>query len=134
MYRQLSILTSIDISGILTAIDTRAAWTGPGEGEIEVLYALYASSWSSALEDPTAERDRFHRVTLQEARFATERHSPDGRVSEPAGLVDRIRKAIGLAPAEIDLVFGGNIERLLGGFTPAARAGAAQPYAGRRAP
>jgi predicted TIM-barrel fold metal-dependent hydrolase len=39
---------------------------------------------------------------------------------------------IGLAPAEIDLVFGGNIERLLGGFTPAARADAGRPLAKRR--
>lgn len=68
------------------------------------MYALYASHWPTSLEDPTEERDRYHRIALHEARIASEWSSTASRRSQPAGILDRVRQAIGLAPAAPECV------------------------------
>jgi len=66
------------------------------------MFAMYANGWPSAIEDPTDERDRYHRIALHEARIASDWSAAASRRSEAAGLLDRVRRAIGIAPAQPD--------------------------------
>ena len=64
------------------------------------MFAMYASGWPSALEDPTGARELEHRIALYEARIATDWQSGGTQRPQSAGLVDRIRQAVGIAPAQ----------------------------------
>jgi hypothetical protein len=64
------------------------------------MFALYASSWSSTLEDQIDERDLQHRLALREARIATASSLRAEPQSPRAGLIERIRTSVGLAPAQ----------------------------------
>jgi hypothetical protein len=68
------------------------------------MYALYATAWTTPPEDPTEERNRFHRIALHEARIASDWRTTASREARPAGLLDRVRAAIGIAPAQADCV------------------------------
>jgi hypothetical protein len=63
------------------------------------MFAMYANGWSSALENPVDERERIQRLVLAEARAASDWHASNGGVHEAEGLLDRVRRAIGIAPA-----------------------------------
>lgn len=68
------------------------------------MFAMYANGWSSALENPIDERDRFQRVALEEARFASERHATDSRRGDSNEILAAVRRFVGLAPAAADCV------------------------------
>jgi hypothetical protein len=94
----LSILTSIDIRGILMGIDKRAD-DDPRKGDQPIMFALSAGVWPVNREDPTEIRDRYHRVAMHEAQVAADAREPAARPSGRS-LADRVRLAIGLAPSE----------------------------------
>ena len=57
-----------------------------------------STSWPIVAEPASADRDRFHRIALHEARIATERH--ETQADAPAGLVDRLIAAFRREPVE----------------------------------
>lgn len=65
---------------------------------------MYAAGWPPSPEDPNTTRDRIHRIALAEARIASEHEGRSARPTDSVGLLDRVRRAIGLAPVEPDCV------------------------------
>jgi len=95
----LSILTSIDIRGILMGIDKRAD-DDPRKGDQPIMFALSAGVWPVNREDPTEIRDRYHRVAMHEAQVAADSREQALVRASGRSLADRVRLAIGLAPSE----------------------------------
>jgi hypothetical protein len=95
----LSILTSVYICGILTSIDTRATGLVGLAWKERNMYGLTAGVWPNP-ESPFADRDRFQRIALADARIATD-YRAYGTSTHRAGLVARIREVLHLdSPAE----------------------------------
>jgi hypothetical protein len=64
------------------------------------MFALNAGSWPVDRESPAEARDRYHRVALHEAQIASEASEHRSAPAAHRNLMDRVRVAIGLAPAE----------------------------------
>ncbi|HET9435709.1 MAG TPA: hypothetical protein VFO50_02540 [Candidatus Limnocylindrales bacterium] len=54
---------------------------------------MHPGSWFTGREDPRADRDRAHRVALQEARFATDYRAGASEVVRTASPVRRLSLA-----------------------------------------
>lgn len=63
-----------------------------------------AGTWPSTINDPAEARNRSHQVALYEARIAADHPRHHGALSAHRSLVDRIRKAIRVAPSPPDAV------------------------------
>jgi hypothetical protein len=64
------------------------------------MHTMYAGSWFSTPEPRSQQLNRFHRVALEEARMAAHRHSESSTWVGSSTLLDRVRRAVGIAPAE----------------------------------
>ena len=64
------------------------------------MFALNAGVWPVDREDPSESRDRYHRVALHEAQIASEASGDETAPGAHRNLMDRVRLAIGLTPAD----------------------------------
>lgn len=67
------------------------------------MYGMFASAGLTILRDPTEDRDRSQRLAIREARIENDRSAGRQR-AEPDRLLERARRALGLARTEPDCV------------------------------
>jgi hypothetical protein len=62
------------------------------------MIGFYASLWPTSREDPHEQRDRVHRLAIQEARMTSGQAAADAS-GRAVGLIGRVRMALGIAPS-----------------------------------
>jgi hypothetical protein len=64
------------------------------------MFPFHPDSWPLSREDPSEARERAHRVALREARLAADCREDGLRRAALRTVADRVRLAVGLAPAQ----------------------------------